>query len=161
MNDDDKEIKHLTKELNTLKLAHETTLEDHRELLKTREKLRFKKLNLEQEHGFLKAINDDIWKKSSSYLAKRLLLSIFVPQVKQSNTSNKGKKVSSSSNNYAKAKSNNVVASRSIDSTNDSLSQVTLEQENILLKGIIEKGVYKSVGVKTGGSRVGGPELCV
>ena len=41
-NDDDKkEIERLTKELNTLKLAHETTLEDHRELLKTHEKLRF------------------------------------------------------------------------------------------------------------------------
>ena len=46
-----KEIENLTKELNTLKLAHETTLEDHRELLKTHEKLRFEKLNLEQEHG--------------------------------------------------------------------------------------------------------------
>ena len=34
-NDNDKEkIEHLTKELNTLKLSHETTLEDHRELLK-------------------------------------------------------------------------------------------------------------------------------
>ena len=32
-NDDDKkEIDRLTKELNTLKLAHETTLEDHQEL---------------------------------------------------------------------------------------------------------------------------------
>ena len=67
--DDKKEIEHLTKELNTLKLAHETTLEDHRELLKTREKLRFEKLNLEQEHGFLKAINDDLRNKSSSYIA--------------------------------------------------------------------------------------------
>src|SRR6266516_5785453 len=74
-NDNDKkEIERLTKELNTLKLAHETTLEDHRELLKTHEKLRFEKLNLEQEHGFLKAINDDLRKKSSSYIAKRLLL---------------------------------------------------------------------------------------
>src|SRR6187399_1404939 len=43
-NDDDKkEIEHLTKELNTLKLAHGTILEDHRELLKTHEKLRFEK----------------------------------------------------------------------------------------------------------------------
>ena len=34
-NDNDKEkIEHLTKELNTLKLAHETTLEDHREIFK-------------------------------------------------------------------------------------------------------------------------------
>ena len=33
----------------------------------------------------------------------------------------------------------------SLDSTNDSLRQVTLEQENSLLKGIIEKGVYKSL----------------
>ncbi len=65
-NDDDKkEIERLTKELNTLKLAHETTLEDHLELLKTHEKLRFEKLNLEQEHEFLKAINDDLRKKSS------------------------------------------------------------------------------------------------
>ena len=41
MNDNDKkEIERLTKELNTLKLAHETTLEDHQELLKTHEKLR-------------------------------------------------------------------------------------------------------------------------
>ena len=43
---DKKEIKRLTKEQNTLKLAHETTLEDHRELLRTHEKLRFEKLNL-------------------------------------------------------------------------------------------------------------------
>ena len=64
MNDDDKKgIERLTKELKTLKLAHETTLEDHRELVKTHEKLRFEKLNLEQEHGFLKAINDDLHKK--------------------------------------------------------------------------------------------------
>ena len=47
-NDNDKEkIEHLTKELNTLKLAHETTLEDHQELLKTHDKLRFENLNLE------------------------------------------------------------------------------------------------------------------
>ena len=52
MNDNDKkEIERLTKELNTPKLAYETTLEDHRELLKTHEKLCFEKLNLEQEHG--------------------------------------------------------------------------------------------------------------
>ena len=45
-NDDDKkEIERLTKELNTLKLAHETTLDDHRELLMTHEKLRFENLN--------------------------------------------------------------------------------------------------------------------
>ena len=70
-NDDGKkEIERLTQELKTLKLAHETTLEDHRELARTHEKLRFEKLNLEQEHEFLKAINDDLWKKSSSYLAK-------------------------------------------------------------------------------------------
>ena len=61
MNDNDKkEIEHLTEELDTLKLAHETTLEDHRELLRTHEKLCFEKLNLEQEHEFLKAINDDL-----------------------------------------------------------------------------------------------------
>ena len=76
---DKKEIEHLTKELNTLKLAHETTLKDHRELLKTHEKLRFEKLNLEQEHEFLKASNDDLHKKSSSYIAKRLLLSTYMP----------------------------------------------------------------------------------
>src|SRR3954469_5181860 len=92
-NDDDKkEIERLTKELITLKLAHETTFEDHRELLKTHEKLRFEKLNLEQEHGFLKAINDDLHKKSSSYIAKRLLLSTYMPQVKSSNKSNTTKK---------------------------------------------------------------------
>ena len=72
-------------------------------------------------------------------------MSNFVPQVKPRNTSNKGKKVSSSSNNHAKAKTNNVGASSSIDSTNDFLSQVTLEQENDLLKGIIERGVFKSL----------------
>ena len=56
-NDNDKEkIELLTKELNTLKLAHETIFEDHRELLRAHEKLRFEKLNLEQEHEFLKAI---------------------------------------------------------------------------------------------------------
>ena len=47
-NDNDKEkIESLTKELNTLKLAHETIFEDHRELLRAHEKLRFEKLNLE------------------------------------------------------------------------------------------------------------------
>lgn len=35
--DDKKEIEHLTKEFNTLKLAHEYTLEDHRELARTNE----------------------------------------------------------------------------------------------------------------------------
>ena len=70
-NDDDKkEIERLTQVLKTPKLAHETTLEDHRELARTHEKLRFEKLNLEQEHEFLKAINDDLRKKSSSYLTK-------------------------------------------------------------------------------------------
>ena len=142
-NDNDKEkIELLTKELNTLKLAHETIFEDHRELLRAHEKLRFEKLNLEQEHEFLKAINDDLRKKSSSYIAKRLLLSTYMPQVK---SSNKNKKDSSSSSNNNHAKSNVVASSSSLDSTNDSLSQVTLEQENSLLKGIIEKGVYKSL----------------
>ena len=69
--DNDKmKIEELTKELNTLNLAHESTLEDHRELVRTHEKLRFEKLNLEQEHEFLKAINDDLRKKTSYYLAK-------------------------------------------------------------------------------------------
>ena len=45
--DDKKEIERITKELNALKLAHETTQEDHRELIRTHEKLRFEKLNLE------------------------------------------------------------------------------------------------------------------
>src|SRR3989337_959368 len=141
-----KEIERLTKELNALKLAHETTQEDHRELLRTHEKLRFEKLNLEQEHEFLKGINDDLRKKSSSYLAKRLLLSTYMPQVK---SSNKSKKDSSSSSNNNHVKSNIVTSSSSLDSTNDSLSQVTLEQENSLLKGIIEKGVYKSLAGST------------
>ena len=89
-NDNDKEkIELLTKELNTLKLAHETILGDHRELLRTHERLRFEKLNLEQEHKFLKAINDDLRKKSSSYIAKRLLLSTYMPQVKSSNKNKK------------------------------------------------------------------------
>ena len=74
-NDNDKkQIERPTKELNTLKLAHKTTLEDHRDLLKTHEKLRFEKLNLEQEHEFLKGINDDLCKKSSSYIAKFTLI---------------------------------------------------------------------------------------
>ena len=52
-NDNDKEkIELLTKELNSLKLAQETILEDHRELLRAHELLRFEKLNLEQEHEF-------------------------------------------------------------------------------------------------------------
>ena len=69
-----------------------------------------------------------------------------MPQVKSRQTSNKGKKGSSSSSNNKNAKSNDVASSSSIDSTNgDSLSQVTLEQENDLLKGIIEKCVYKSL----------------
>ena len=65
-----------------------------------------------------------------------------MPQVK---SSNKNKKDSSSSSNNNHAKSNVVASSSSLDYTNDSLSQVTLEQENSLLKGIIEKGVYKSL----------------
>jgi hypothetical protein len=68
-----------------------------------------------------------------------------MPQVKSKQTSNKGKKGSTSNSNNNNAKSNIVASSSSIDSTNDSLSQVTLEQENDLLKGIIEKGVYKSL----------------
>ena len=74
--DDNKEIERLTKELNTLKLAHETTLEDHQELLKTHDKLRFEKLNLEQEHEFLKATNDDLHKKRSSYHSTPLALNL-------------------------------------------------------------------------------------
>ncbi|KAI5015512.1 hypothetical protein ZWY2020_056902 [Hordeum vulgare] len=124
--DDKKEIERLTNELNTLKLAHQTTLEDHRELARTHEKLCFEKLNLEQE--LLEEINEDLQKKSSSYLPKPLLLSTVVPQVKPKKTCNKGKTVSSSSNNNTKARSNDVVASSSLDSTNDSLSQFTLEQ---------------------------------
>ena len=84
MNDDDKkEVDRLTKELKTLKLAHDTIFEDHRELLRAHEKLRFEKLNLEQEHAFLKSINDDLRKKSSSYIAKCLLLSTYMPQVRR------------------------------------------------------------------------------
>ena len=67
-----------------------------------------------------------------------------MPQVK---SSNKSKKDSSSHSNNNHAKSNIVASSSSLDSTNDSLSQVTLERENGLLKGIIEKGVYKSLAV--------------
>ena len=67
-NDDDKkEIERLTQELNTLKLAHETTLEDHRELARTHKKLRLEKLNLEQEHEFLKAIYDDLRKQEHEF----------------------------------------------------------------------------------------------
>ena len=77
-NDNDKkEIERLTKELKTLKLAHDTIFEDHRELLRAHEKLRYEKLNLEQEHEFLKAINDDLRKKSPSYIAKHLLISAY------------------------------------------------------------------------------------
>ena len=65
-----------------------------------------------------------------------------MPQVKYSN---KSKKDSSSSSNNNHVKSNIVASSSSLDPTNDSLSQVTLEQENSLLKGIIDKGVYKSL----------------
>ena len=65
-----------------------------------------------------------------------------MPQVK---SSNKNKKDSSSSSNNNHAKPTDVASSSYLDSTNDSLSQVTLEQENSLLKGLIEKGVYKSL----------------
>ena len=68
-----------------------------------------------------------------------------MPQVKSRQTSNKGKKGSSSSSNNKNAKSNDVASSSSIDPTNTSLSQVTLEQENEILKGIIEKGIYKGL----------------
>ena len=95
--------------INTLKLAHETTLEDHRELLKTHDKICFEKLNLVQEDEFLKAINDDLRKKSSYYIAKCLLLSTYVPQVK---SSNKNKKDSSSSSKNNHAKSNIFASSR-------------------------------------------------
>ena len=61
-----------------------------------------------------------------------------MPQVKSGNKSKKDTS-SSSSNNHAKP--NIIASSSSLDSTNDSLSQVTVEQENSLLKGIIEKGV--------------------
>ena len=71
-----------------------------------------------------------------------LLLSTYMPQVK---SSNKSKKDSSSSSNNNHAKSNVVASSSSLDYTNDSLMQVTLEKEYSLLKGLIEKGVYKSV----------------
>lgn len=74
-------------------------------------------------------------------------MSTFVPQVNPNNTTNKGKKASLSSNNNGKAKSNDIAASRSLDSTNDSLTQVTLEQENNLLKWIIERGVFKNLSV--------------
>ncbi|KAI5021974.1 hypothetical protein ZWY2020_058704 [Hordeum vulgare] len=48
-NDDDKkEIGRLTKELNNLKLAHETTLQDHRELARTHDKLHFEKNNFSE-----------------------------------------------------------------------------------------------------------------
>ena len=53
-----------------------------------------------------------------------------MPQVK---SSNKNKESSSSSNNNH-VKSNIVASSSSLDSTNDYLSQVMLEQENSLLK---------------------------
>ena len=65
--------------------------------------------------------------------------------MRQVKSSNKYKKDTSSSSNNNNVKSNVVASSSSLDSTNDSLSQVTLEQENRLLKGIIEKGVYKSL----------------
>ena len=65
-----------------------------------------------------------------------------MPQVKSSNKSNKDSSTSSNNNH---TKSNVIASSSSLDSTNDSLIQVTLEQENSLLKGIIEKGVYKSL----------------
>ena len=42
-------------------------------------------------------------------------------------------------------KPNVVASSSSLDSTNDYLSQVTLEQENSLLQGIIKEGVYKTL----------------
>jgi hypothetical protein len=131
--DDDakKKIERLTKELNTLKLAHETTQEDHRELLRSHEKLCFEKLTLEQEHEFLKAINDDLRKKSSSYIAKRLLLSTFMSQIKTKQSSSKSKKGSISSSNNKNAKSHGVDSSSSIDSTNDSLCQLHLSKEMI------------------------------
>ena len=68
-----------------------------------------------------------------------------MPQVKSKQSHNKSKKGSTSSSNNNNAKSKIVASSVSIDSTNDSLIQVTLDQENNLLKGIIEKSVYKSL----------------
>src|SRR3954471_9818137 len=132
-NDNDKEkIESLTKELNTLKLAHETILGYHRELLWTHEKLRFEELNLEQVHEFLKAINDDLRKKSSSYIAKRLLLSTYMPQVK---SSNKNKNDSSIL----------LLLVVLLIPLMILLAKLHLSKRNSLLKGIIEKGVYKSL----------------
>jgi hypothetical protein len=72
-----------------------------------------------------------------------------MPQVKSKQSNRKRKKDSTSSRNNNNVKSHDVVSSSSIGSTKYSLSQVTLDQENNLLKGIIEKGVYKSfVGSK-------------
>ena len=88
-------------------------------------------------------LGDFLRKKSSSYIAKRLLLSNFLPPIKTKH--DKHKKGSSSSSNNNNVKSNVVTSSSSLDSTNNVSSQVTLEQENSLLKGIIEKGVYKSL----------------
>ena len=65
-----------------------------------------------------------------------------MPQVK---SGNKNKKDSSSSSNNNHAKSNVVASSSSLDSINDSLSQVTLEQENNLFKCIKERSVFKSL----------------
>ena len=70
--------------------------------------------------------NDDLRKKISSYIAKHLLLSTYMPQVK---SSNKNKKYTSSSSNNNNVKSSIVTSSSSLNSTNDSLSQVTLEQK--------------------------------
>jgi hypothetical protein len=66
--------------------------------------------------------------------------------------------VTSTGSNFASTSSSNVIVPHatssnitysnvhvSIDSPNSFLSQVTLEQENALLKGIIEKGVFKSI----------------
>jgi hypothetical protein len=72
-------------------------------------------------------------------------LSNFLPQIKPKQSNGKHKKGSSSRGNNNNAKSNVVASSSSLDSTNDSSRQVTLEQENSVLKGIIEKGVDNSL----------------
>lgn len=74
----------------------------------------------------------------------------FSPQARTQVTSSASKFASTSSSNVITphATSSNITYSNvhvSTDSPNSFLSQVMLEQENALLKGIIEKCVFKSI----------------
>lgn len=70
----------LTNDLDNLKLKHKSHIKDYIELLKDRKMLRLMMLNLKQDHECLKALNDDLRRKSTSHISKKLLMFLFTSQ---------------------------------------------------------------------------------